>query len=179
MPPGNDPTACKVDRYTMWKTDGCSGCHSLMDPVGFGLENYDAAGRYRTAEPDKPECVIDGQGSLSGIGDFKGPAVSSDLMLEAGGVDECVATTAYLYAMGRWSSTSTTTPCSRAWSRTRPAVRCALERAGRVRGIPPAPRRGGPMSRRRFLRGMGGIALALPFLEISCPSENPRAPARP
>jgi hypothetical protein len=102
MPPGSDPTACKVDRYTMWKTDGCSGCHSLMDPVGFGLENYDASGQYRTTEPDKPECVIDGQGSLAGIGDFKGPAALSDLMLEAGGVDECVATMAYRYAMGRW-----------------------------------------------------------------------------
>ena len=33
----------------------CSGCHKLMDPVGFSLENYDAVGRWRTAENGKPD----------------------------------------------------------------------------------------------------------------------------
>ena len=28
----------------------CAGCHDLMDPVGFALENYDAIGRWRDAE---------------------------------------------------------------------------------------------------------------------------------
>ncbi|MDE2978413.1 MAG: DUF1592 domain-containing protein, partial [Acidobacteriota bacterium] len=28
----------------------CSGCHRLMDPVGFALENYDAIGRWRTVD---------------------------------------------------------------------------------------------------------------------------------
>ena len=28
----------------------CAGCHRLMDPVGFALENYDAVGRWRTVE---------------------------------------------------------------------------------------------------------------------------------
>ena len=32
----------------------CAGCHKLMDPVGFSLENYDAVGRWRTAEDGKP-----------------------------------------------------------------------------------------------------------------------------
>jgi hypothetical protein len=39
----------------------CAGCHSLMDPVGFSLENYDAVGRWRIAEEDAP---IDASGSL-------------------------------------------------------------------------------------------------------------------
>ena len=39
----------------------CSGCHQLMDPVGFSLENYDAVGRWRTVEDGKP---IDVAGSL-------------------------------------------------------------------------------------------------------------------
>jgi mono/diheme cytochrome c family protein len=39
----------------------CAGCHSLMDPVGFSLENYDAVGRWRTAEEDAP---IDASGGL-------------------------------------------------------------------------------------------------------------------
>jgi hypothetical protein len=32
------------------KNPACSGCHKLMDPVGFALENYDAVGRWRRAE---------------------------------------------------------------------------------------------------------------------------------
>jgi hypothetical protein len=39
----------------------CAGCHRLMDPVGFSLENYDAVGRWRTAEQD---VSIDASGNL-------------------------------------------------------------------------------------------------------------------
>jgi mono/diheme cytochrome c family protein len=39
----------------------CAGCHSLMDPVGFSLENYDAVGRWRTTDEDTP---IDASGGL-------------------------------------------------------------------------------------------------------------------
>jgi hypothetical protein len=39
----------------------CYGCHQLMDPVGFSLENYDAVGRWREAEDGKP---IDASGAL-------------------------------------------------------------------------------------------------------------------
>ncbi len=39
----------------------CAGCHKLMDPVGFALENYDATGRWRTAEEG---LAIDASGNL-------------------------------------------------------------------------------------------------------------------
>ncbi|MBC7928180.1 MAG: DUF1592 domain-containing protein, partial [Bryobacteraceae bacterium] len=39
----------------------CSGCHQLMDPVGFSLENYDAVGRWRNVDDATP---IDASGSL-------------------------------------------------------------------------------------------------------------------
>jgi hypothetical protein len=32
----------------------CASCHETMDPVGFALENYDAVGRWRDSEADKP-----------------------------------------------------------------------------------------------------------------------------
>ena len=32
----------------------CAGCHKLMDPVGFALENFDAVGRWRTVEEGRP-----------------------------------------------------------------------------------------------------------------------------
>ncbi|NUO51705.1 MAG: DUF1592 domain-containing protein [Polyangiaceae bacterium] len=101
-PGGPDPNACKEERYTMWQTEGCKGCHQQLEPVGFGLERFDSAGRFRTAEPNKPECSIDGTGELAGVGSFTGPAELGGLMIEAGGVDECVATMVYRFAMGRW-----------------------------------------------------------------------------
>ncbi|MES2693107.1 MAG: DUF1592 domain-containing protein, partial [Verrucomicrobiota bacterium] len=39
----------------------CASCHDVMDPVGFALENFDAIGRWRTAEDRKP---VDATGGL-------------------------------------------------------------------------------------------------------------------
>ncbi len=41
----------------------CRGCHSLMDPVGFAFENYDAVGQYRTQEGGE---TIDASGKIPG-----------------------------------------------------------------------------------------------------------------
>jgi hypothetical protein len=49
----------------------CAGCHRLMDPVGFTFENYDAVGRWRTAEEGKP---IDASGGLPDGSKFEGVA---------------------------------------------------------------------------------------------------------
>ncbi|QQR90330.1 MAG: DUF1592 domain-containing protein [Myxococcales bacterium] len=32
----------------------CAGCHTIIDPIGFGLENYDGIGRYREEENGVP-----------------------------------------------------------------------------------------------------------------------------
>lgn len=101
-PEGPDPDACKVERYDMWKTDGCKACHAQLEPVGFGLENYDSAGRYREHEPDRPDCAIDGAGTLDGVGDFSGPAELAEMLIEAGKVDECVSTQLLRFALGRY-----------------------------------------------------------------------------
>lgn len=102
-PTSPDPDACKADKYDMWKTDGCKMCHALMEPVGFGLENYDMAGRYREHEPNRPDCPIDGAGALEGIGSFEGPAQLSDLIVETGDVDACIAEQLYRFAAGRYA----------------------------------------------------------------------------
>jgi hypothetical protein len=39
----------------------CAGCHNLMDPVGFSLENFDAIGRWRALEEGH---VVDAAGAL-------------------------------------------------------------------------------------------------------------------
>ncbi len=47
----------------------CAGCHDLMDPVGFALENYDAVGRWRTFEEGR---AIDSSGGLPDGSQFEG-----------------------------------------------------------------------------------------------------------
>jgi len=47
----------------------CAGCHRLMDPVGFSLENYDAVGRWRTTDQD---TAIDASGNLPDGSQFVG-----------------------------------------------------------------------------------------------------------
>ena len=47
----------------------CSPCHNLMDPIGFGLENYDAVGAWRTHDGKFP---IESAGTLPGGRTFTG-----------------------------------------------------------------------------------------------------------
>jgi hypothetical protein len=47
----------------------CAGCHKLMDPPGFSMENYDAVGRWRTREAGR---LIDASGGLPDGSNFTG-----------------------------------------------------------------------------------------------------------
>lgn len=49
----------------------CQSCHEKMDPLGLGLENFDAAGRWRTSYG---KVVIDARGVTSDGQSFEGPA---------------------------------------------------------------------------------------------------------
>jgi hypothetical protein len=80
----------------------CAGCHQFIDPIGFGFENYDAVGRYRTTERGHP---IDASGELVGTRDADGPfngAVELGKRLAASTeVRDCVATQWFRFAFGR------------------------------------------------------------------------------
>jgi Protein of unknown function (DUF1592)/Protein of unknown function (DUF1588)/Protein of unknown function (DUF1595)/Protein of unknown function (DUF1585)/Protein of unknown function (DUF1587) len=98
-PPPEVQSPCKIDRYNMSQIDGCAACHELMDPVGFGLENYDQAGRFRTTDNGLPQCEITGEGTIDGMS-FQGPDGLSDLLLEQGLLDTCIVSQVYQFAMG-------------------------------------------------------------------------------
>ena len=49
----------------------CASCHAKMDPIGFGLENFDAVGAWRRSERGVP---IDASGALPSGAAFEGPA---------------------------------------------------------------------------------------------------------
>ncbi|HVR85938.1 MAG TPA: DUF1592 domain-containing protein [Planctomycetota bacterium] len=50
----------------------CLGCHQTIDPIGFGLENFDVVGRWR--DRDDTGAAVDSQGELPGEIVFAGPA---------------------------------------------------------------------------------------------------------
>ncbi len=101
-PPGLDPEACKWDRYAAHREVGvCAGCHALLDGLGFGLENYDATGAFRSHDVDKPECVIAGDGEVAGVGSFNGPAELGALLAEMPAARACATKQLYRFVAGR------------------------------------------------------------------------------
>lgn len=99
-PPENGTATCKIDRYLAHAQGACATCHSTMDPIGFGLENYDRAGRFREHDEGEPTCPIDGRGVIDGQ-EFEGPAGLATLLLEGERLEPCLARQLYRFALGR------------------------------------------------------------------------------
>jgi mono/diheme cytochrome c family protein len=77
----------------------CATCHQRMDPLGFGFENYDAVGAWRTKDG---QSSIDPSGVLPDAKSFKGP---KELKAILKGKEEefrrCLAEKMLTYALGR------------------------------------------------------------------------------
>ena len=56
----------------------CASCHSLMDPIGFALEPFDAIGRWRATDTGLP---IDASGALPNGVQFDGPGELREALL--------------------------------------------------------------------------------------------------
>ena len=56
----------------------CRNCHKVLDPIGFGLENFDAIGRWRVKNDDG--TAIDSAGKLPGGKDFSTPGELKKLL---------------------------------------------------------------------------------------------------
>jgi len=81
------------------KNPSCAACHQRMDPLGFGFENFDAIGAWRTHEGKHP---IDATGVLPDGSKFNGPAELRKVLL---GKKEffvrCLSEKLLTYALGR------------------------------------------------------------------------------
>lgn len=72
-------------RTELHRTDPvCANCHQLLDPIGFGLENFDAIGRWRSQ--DDAGGMIDAAGELPSGEHFASPGELKRLV--AGRVDQ-------------------------------------------------------------------------------------------
>ena len=177
-PTGGGPNACKKERWDMSGRPECKSCHELVDGIGFGLENYGPNGEWRTVEPDNPACSIDGYGEFVGGGRVRGAQGArraADRYRRARGLLRA----ALLSVRDR----------SHAGRRGRTGGRCCRDEVRgqrRPRGNDPdvrcerrLPSSRGPggsvvmpslrINRRSFLTGLGGVAVALPFLEAMLP----------
>ncbi|MDQ6707889.1 MAG: DUF1592 domain-containing protein, partial [Acidobacteriota bacterium] len=77
----------------------CASCHSRMDPLGFGLENYDAIGRWRTEDGKFP---VDASGAFPNGKEFSSPASMKVLLREnMPEFTRCIAEKMLTYALGR------------------------------------------------------------------------------
>jgi hypothetical protein len=77
----------------------CAACHRRMDPLGFGLENYDAIGAWRTSDAGMP---IDATGQLPDGRAFDGPvALRGILEREHDAFARALTVKLLTYALGR------------------------------------------------------------------------------
>jgi len=88
------------ERFAQHRRDpSCSPCHNLMDPIGFGLENYDAVGRWRDKDGKFP---IETTGQLPGGKTFTGSKGLKEILRDRS--DEFVHNVTvkmFTYALGR------------------------------------------------------------------------------
>jgi mono/diheme cytochrome c family protein len=77
----------------------CAVCHKRMDPLGFGLENFDAIGKWRTADGNFP---VDAHGTLPDGSEFDGPAeLRGILSKQQDAFARAITSKLLTYALGR------------------------------------------------------------------------------
>ena len=95
LPPEVGPGQTRRDVWMEHRANpACAACHSLMDPIGYGLENFDELGLYRTTDNGQP---VDASGELVSAGDADGPFVGfkelQQRLANSRTVSECQAAT--------------------------------------------------------------------------------------
>ena len=102
LPADDAPTAGLTFRQRLEKHRArpeCAGCHSRMDPIGFGLENFDAVGRWRQEVAGIP---VDSSGVLVNGDKFSGPAeLKQRLLTDKAGFVRNLTEKMLGYALGR------------------------------------------------------------------------------
>jgi hypothetical protein len=96
-PSGNVTTRQRYE--TQHAVGSCGVCHTHMDDIGFGLENFDGIGVYRTEENGMP---IDASGYIEDLDHltFTGPEDLAKKLAAAPEVAQCLAAQMTAYVLG-------------------------------------------------------------------------------
>ena len=118
-------------------SEACSGCHRLIDPIGLGLEQFDAIGQYREkfhvvipptrdeakrkvkTEPTEYDLDIDLTAEIVGSPDssFDSPKGLGEVLANDEGCQKCVVKQVFRYAVGREETLSDRAAIDRALDR--------------------------------------------------------------
>jgi len=95
----------------------CASCHKLIDPIGFGLEKFDAIGtrrdkltitfrpgrKERDKTPTKALLDLDTSGEISGLANssFQSPKELGRVLADSGECQKCVVKQLFRFAFGR------------------------------------------------------------------------------
>ena len=100
--PDPEPDETTREFFTRLTSDEyCAGCHSLVNPLGFAFEHFDAIGRWRADENGR---AIDASGELIGTdvdGPFSGAVELSERIAQSEVAAECMALQWFRFGLGR------------------------------------------------------------------------------
>lgn len=113
--PAVDPTRTTRERFAEHSNNAaCAGCHKVIDPIGFALENYDAAGLWRDTEAGKG---IDASATLvsptSVAGTISGPVELFGRMSQSPDFHRAIVERWFAFAYGRRPSAADACTVSR------------------------------------------------------------------
>jgi hypothetical protein len=101
-PTGAETTRQRYEAHAA--SSACSGCHQLMDPIGFAFEHLDAGGKFRATENG---FAIDATGSIAGMTSpagtpitFDGPVELAAALAAQPETSQCVASFVASHAYG-------------------------------------------------------------------------------
>jgi hypothetical protein len=99
VPPFNEDTSAGTvrERLEAHRAGACAVCHKPMDPIGFALENFDAAGQYRTTDGGQP---IDKSGLVVRGHDVSDLTSLAAVVKADPGFAPCVVRNLYSYGVG-------------------------------------------------------------------------------
>jgi hypothetical protein len=93
------PTGTLRERLAQHRANPeCAACHDYLDPIGLGLENFDAIGAWRTHDAGE---VVDASGRFPDGRSFSGPRQMAALVKADPSTPRCIAERLLVYALGR------------------------------------------------------------------------------
>jgi hypothetical protein len=103
LPPQAGPEVTMRERLAVHRESPvCASCHTMMDPIGFGMEDFDSVGLHRTMEGTSP---VDATGVLEGPGldgsTFDGLAELGAALRRQPVAAPCLVSKLYAEALGR------------------------------------------------------------------------------
>lgn len=101
FPPDSGATTMRERLEAHQKDPSCAGCHTLMDNIGLGLENFDTVGQYRAQENG---ITIDASGDFDDKGHFNDGAGFADLLAADPDFSACIVKNVYRASLGHIES---------------------------------------------------------------------------